>query len=139
MHAAANNTAPPFLFLGSAPGRYAILPHMGAERRQSQRIEILDELHGHAITLDEPVEIRDLGTGGFTMVTRSPFPIDSVHDFRLVCGPESVVMRGRLVHRRVVLEGDTTVYVSGIQFIDLSPEATAWLQAFMETLTVGVR
>jgi hypothetical protein len=112
---------------------------MSAERRRSERIEILDELQGHAITLDEPVEIRELGIGGFTIVTQSPFPLHSVQDFRLVSGHQSVVIRGRLVHRRMLVEGDMAFYVSGIQFIDVSPETVAWLQAFMETLTAGVR
>jgi len=121
--------------MGVAPIRFS----MRAERRHSPRIEILDELQGHVIALDEPVEIRELGVGGFTMVTRCPFLIGSIHSFRLVRGPGSVVIRGRIIHRRGLFERDTTIYLSGVQFIDCSPETLAWLQAFMETQTAGVR
>ena len=107
------------------------------ERRLSPRIEILGELQGHAIVLDEPVDILTMSTGGLTIVTRSPLIIGSVHAFRLTRESESLVLTGRVVHRRGWFVGDETRYMSGVQFVEVSQEMSAWLQKFTNSLQVA--
>jgi hypothetical protein len=112
---------------------------MALERRQSPRIDILGELQGQAILLDETIEIRQMSEGGITIVTRYPFKIQSLHDFQLTAGSESMIVSGRIVHRRMLVERDETFYVLGVQFIDVAEKAGSWIREFLHMLPVGVR
>ena len=112
---------------------------MQSDRRRSARIDIVGELHGHAILLDESVEIRQMSAGGMTIVTKYPFKIQSFHDFQLSSGSDSLVVRGRVIHRRMLVERDETFYVLGIQFVDLSSKAMEWINGFLAMLPEPVR
>jgi len=93
---------------------------MSTDRRRSPRIEILGRLHGHSVTLDAPVVVRDFSLGGMAMETPFPFPVGATHDFRLTLGDGALVeLRGRVLHcTNVARQGDSTLYLSGVHFID---------------------
>lgn len=96
---------------------------MTIERRRSPRIEILGRLHGHAVSLDVPVVVREISLGGMALETTFPFPPGAVHEFRLTLGDGAqVVLNGRVMHSRNTAEaGKPPVYVTGIQFVDDEP------------------
>jgi len=93
---------------------------MTTERRRSARIEILGRLHGHSVSLDVPVGIREMSLKGMAVETDLPLPEGAIHEFRLTLGDESTVeLQGRVLRCRNVAEIDEAPrYVSGVEFID---------------------
>jgi hypothetical protein len=70
--------------------------------------------------------------------TRFALQLDALHDFRLTIGEQSVVVRGRVVHSHISeVDQDVVVYVSGVQFIELSPHATTVINEFLELLRLA--
>ncbi|HYN10686.1 MAG TPA: PilZ domain-containing protein [Vicinamibacterales bacterium] len=96
---------------------------MSSDRRRSPRIEILGRLHGHAVSLDVPVVVREISLGGMALETSFPFPIGAVHEFRLTLGDGAQVqLNGRVMHSRdTTVPGGQAVYLTGIQFVDDEP------------------
>jgi hypothetical protein len=93
------------------------------ERRHTPRVDLLADLHGHIVTLDEQVRVRQLSLGGLTVETTAPLSPRLVHDFRISFGNASTTVHGRVIHSRVVIDGDTVSYVAGIQFVDPGADA----------------
>ena len=48
---------------------------MSIERRRSPRVELVGRLHGHDVSLDVPVVVRELSLGGMAIETTFSFPI----------------------------------------------------------------
>ena len=96
---------------------------MTADRRRSPRIEILGRLHGHAVSLDVPVVVKEISLGGMALETSFPFPIGAVHEFRLTLGDGAQVhLKGRVMHsRNTGAPGGASTFVTGIQFVDDEP------------------
>lgn len=90
------------------------------DRRRSPRIEILDRLHGHVVSLDTPVRVREMSLGGMSIETTLEFPIGAFHEFRLRMGDGSVVLlKGRVIRCRQQLSQDgEPTFISGVQFVD---------------------
>jgi hypothetical protein len=105
---------------------------MTIERRRAPRVEILGEIQGQVIPLDEVVNLRDLSTTGCSIRTRTPLVVGEVYEFQLVSRTERVAVRGRVIHRRVSFKGDTTLYVLGVEFVGLHQTTSAWLQRFVD-------
>lgn len=97
---------------------------MHIDRRRSTRIELLGRLHGHSVTLDLPVTVREISLGGMAIETKVPFPVGAVHAFRLTLGDDSTVeLAGRVVHcRNSAPEGGPASYVTGVRFIETEPD-----------------
>jgi hypothetical protein len=93
---------------------------MADERRASPRIEILGRLHGHLVSLDVAVTVREISLGGMAIETPIAFPIGAVHEFMLTLGDGSTVpLTGQVVHCRNVAAPDADPsYVSGVRFLD---------------------
>lgn len=98
---------------------------MHIDRRRSPRIELLGRLHGHHVSLDLPVTVREISLGGMAIETPMSFPVGSVHAFRLTLGDESTVeIAGRVMHCRdagTASTSTTPLYVSGVQFLEDDP------------------
>ena len=95
---------------------------MSTDRRRSPRVAILGKLHGHNVTLDLAVTVTEISLGGMGIQTTVPFPIGAVHLFRLTLGDDSVVdVEGRVAHCQR-MPGDEERYLSGIQFLDETPD-----------------
>src|SRR5262245_9120046 len=93
---------------------------MSIERRRTPRIELLGRLHGHVVSLDVPVTVREISLGGMAVETAFSFPVGVVHEFRLTLGDGAhVVLRGQARHSRSqpASEG-TPIYVTGFEFVD---------------------
>jgi hypothetical protein len=93
---------------------------MSSDRRRSPRIELLGRMHGHVVSLDVSVTVKEMSLGGMSMEASVPFPVGAVHEFRLTLGDESsAVLKGRIMYSRSVgAPGEPPVYLSGVQFID---------------------
>jgi hypothetical protein len=93
---------------------------MSIERRRSPRMEILGRLHGHVVSLDAPVVVREMSLGGMSLETHFPFPEGAIHEFRLTMGDDSTtLLRARIVRCREVAAADgSKAYISGVQFVE---------------------
>lgn len=107
---------------------------MDAEKRDSERVEILGALHGEVMVF-QPMTIRQISRGGAQIETAFPLLLDSLHDFRLTLGARSVVVKGRVAHSRISdVDQDHVVYRSGIEFVEPSERVAAVIGEFVETL-----
>jgi len=104
------------------------------DRRRVARVDLLADLEGHLVTLDERVQVKQISLAGMTVETSAPLSPRVDHEFRLVIGPHSVLVRAHVVHSRVAVRGDTVSYLSGVEFVGPSPEALAVVQEFIDTL-----
>jgi hypothetical protein len=105
--------------------------------RRSQRIEILGELQGEVMVY-EPMAITEISRGGAQIETSFPLQIDSLHDFRLVLGDRSIVVKARIVHARVAeVEDRATIYRAGIEFVEPSDRIVEAVGDFMDAIVAS--
>jgi hypothetical protein len=88
------------------------------DRRRSPRVELLGRLHGHVVSLNLDVTVRDVSLGGLAIETEFSFPIGALHEFRLVLtdGTSSEVA-ARVVYSKPAPQR-AGYYVTGFQFLD---------------------
>lgn len=67
------------------------------DKRDTNRIQILGELHGEVLVF-QPMVIKEIASGGVQIETGFPLQLDSLHEFRLTLGDRSVVVKGRVAH-----------------------------------------
>jgi hypothetical protein len=104
------------------------------DRRRVARVDLLADLQGHLVTLDERVQVRQISPAGMTVETSAPLSPRVDHEFRLAIGTHSVHVRAHVVHSRVTVRDDTVSYLAGVEFVDPAPEALAVVREFIETL-----
>ena len=93
---------------------------MTTERRSAPRFQLLGRLHGHIVSLDTPVSVREISLGGLSFQSEMSFPVGAVHEFMLRLGDDSTVhLRGRIVRSREDQDADGhRIYLTGVQFVD---------------------
>ena len=102
--------------------------------RESERVEVLGELHGEVMVYQRMV-ISQISAGGALIETAFALHVDSLHEFRLTLGDQSVVTKGRVVHSHIAdVERDIVMYQSGIEFVELSEPAAAVIIDFIGQL-----
>jgi len=106
----------------------------GRERRLSPRVNLLMELKGDLIALDEPATVQQLSLRGMTVHTNVPLSPNGTHEFRLHLASGTLDVRTRVVHSRVVVERDDVSYISGLAFVELTPDAEAALDTLIHSL-----
>jgi hypothetical protein len=90
------------------------------DRRQTPRLEVLGQVHGHIVSLDARMTALDLSVNGFSMETTFPIYDGEEHDFRLV-GPNGVAnrLRARATYcKRYQMSDGTPRFVTGLTFVD---------------------
>jgi hypothetical protein len=110
----------------------------GQERRLAPRVNILVAMKGELVTLDEPATVLQLSTRGMTVQTTIPLSPNGVHEFRLHLENRLLDVKTRAVHSRWSVKGDEVSYISGLAFVDLTPEAEATLEALVQSLEQSV-
>ena len=111
----------------------------GADKRDSERILILCELHGEVMVF-QPMDIKDISRGGAQVETTFPLQLDSLHDFRLTLGDRSIVVKGRVSYCGISdVEQEGVLYRSGIEFIEPSERVAAAIADFIEAVESGRR
>jgi c-di-GMP-binding flagellar brake protein YcgR len=83
----------------------------------------------------QPTTIRQISKGGMRVETTFPLQVDSLHDFRLTLGDSSLVVKGRVAHSRISeFDNDVVIYLSGIEFIELSEPVAEVIRQFVAEL-----
>lgn len=106
----------------------------GETSRKAERIEILGELSGEVMVY-QPMAITQISCAGAQIETKFALQLDSLHDFRLILGDRSVVVKGRIVHARVAeVEDAGLVYRAGIEFVEPSEHVRQAIAEFLEAV-----
>jgi hypothetical protein len=99
--------------------------------RDTERLPILGELHGEVMVF-QPMAITEVSRGGVQIESAFPLHIDSLHELRLGLGDRCVVVKGRVVHCRIVsVDQEIVTYQSGLEFVDLSERVAAVIEEFI--------
>jgi hypothetical protein len=101
--------------------------------RNGERVPILGEVTGEIMVL-EPLLVKELGTGGATIETRFPLPLNSLHDLRFSVGTHAVVVKARVVHSHTGEAGPDMVYTSGVEFVEAPAYVDAAITQYLDAL-----
>jgi hypothetical protein len=108
-------------------------------KRDSERIQILGELHGEVMVF-QSMTIREISRGGAQIETAIPLHLDSLHEFRLTLGNRSVIVKGRVAHCSISdVDQELVTYRSGIEFVEPSERALDVISGFIEAVKDGRR
>ncbi len=104
------------------------------DRREGPRVAILGELRGEVMVF-QPMTVTEVSQGGAQVETAFPLQLDSLHDFRLSLGGQSVIVKGRIVHCRISdVEEERVVYRAGVEFVEPSERVRSAIETFLEAL-----
>jgi hypothetical protein len=104
------------------------------DHREAPRLDVLGVLHGEVL-VPQPTVITQISCAGMRVETSFPLQLDSVHDFRLMLGDDSLVVKGRVVHAHISdVDRDAVIYLSGIEFVDASPGVVAAIAQHVERI-----
>jgi PilZ domain len=108
-------------------------------KRDRERVPTARQLEG-AVMVFQPMTVVDISHTGAKVETAFPLQLDSLHEFRLSLGDQSVVVKGRIAHCRVgELRDDVTVYRSGVEFVEPSEPVRLAIADFVDTLKLSRR
>jgi len=109
------------------------------QQREAERLQILGDLHGEVMVF-QPMAIKEISRAGAQVETGFPLQLDSLHEFRLTLGDQSVVVKGRVVHCSIIdMDQEFVRYRSGIEFIELSERTYAAIARFVDAIKEGRR
>ena len=112
---------------------------MKNEKRDTERIEILGDLHGEVMVF-QPMAIKEISRGGAQVETAFPLHVESLHEFRLTLGERSVVVKGRIVHCSISdIDQEIVLYRSGVEFVEPSERFTSVIDDFIDAVRTGRR
>lgn len=110
---------------------------MAENRREDERIQILGELPGDA-TVHQAISVKELSRLGAQIESTFPLQLNSLHEFRIALGSQSVIVRGRVVHCRIQdIDSEAVIYRAGIEFIDLPGWVANALDRFLDAVKTG--
>ena len=110
-----------------------------SNKRDTERIQILGELHGEVMVF-QPMVIKEIARGGCQVETGFPLQLDSLHEFRLTLGDRSVIVKGRVAHCSISdVDQEIVLYRSGIEFIEPSERVFAVITEFINAVQDGRR
>ncbi len=108
-------------------------------KRDTERLEILGELHGEVMVF-QPMAIKEISPGGAQVETGFPLQLDSLHEFRLTLGDRSVVVKGRVVHCSISdVDQEVVLYRSGVEFVEPSERIASVVTGFIDAVRAGRR
>ena len=109
------------------------------EKRDSERIQILGELHGEVMVFQH-MTIREISQGGAQVETSMRLQLDSLHEFKLALGDRSVIVKGRVAHCSISdVDQELVTYRSGIQFVEPSERVLEVIAGFIHAIKDGRR
>jgi len=110
-----------------------------SDKRDTERIQILGELHGEVMVF-QPMVIKEISRGGCQVETGFPLHLDSLHEFRLTLGDRSVIVKGRVAHCSISdVDQEIVLYRSGIEFIEPSERVFSVINDFINAVQDGRR
>ena len=108
-----------------------------ADRRMAPRFEIVGELWGSVQAL-QPLRICNLAPEGALVESLVPLAVDSVQPLRLIQGAQSLDVRAAVRHASPVdYDGGVRRYRVGLEFLNVTGEAAAWVGRLMEEHSRG--
>jgi len=104
------------------------------DKRDAERVPILGELQGEMMVF-QPMLIKEISCGGVTIETRYPLHLNSLHDVRLILGHTSVILKGRVVHSRIIdVDQDIVAYRTGLEFIEPTERVVKAVSEYLDTV-----
>jgi hypothetical protein len=104
---------------------------MAGHKRDGARVPI-PGLTGE-VTVVLPITILDMSERGAQVETDFALHLDSLHEFRLSLGDQSVVVKGRIAHSKIgELHEGRVLYRTGLEFIEPSEHVVSAIRAFVE-------
>jgi hypothetical protein len=98
-----------------------------SERRKTVRIAIQGNLTVENLAGGEPLELVDVGTGGFAVTTHSPLPLDTVGNYRFSTADKkwTALFRARALHSKFLPEEGKTPprFMTGFMFANMEAAA----------------
>jgi len=83
----------------------------------------------------QPMTIKEISRGGVQVETSFPLHLDSLHDFRLTLGEQSIVVKGRVVHCSISdVDQESVVYRTGVEFVEASDRVSRVITEFMKAV-----
>jgi hypothetical protein len=116
---------------GEPPSTPDDRPYIEEDRRQTPRVDLLQEFEGRVLALDEAITVQQLGPGGLTVIAAVPLSPTQIHDLRLTLDDAVISVRARVVHTRTIIAGDDVTYASGMAFVDPPKETLAIIEHFI--------
>jgi hypothetical protein len=104
--------------------------------RQHARITP-EESVGGEVLVPRPLVISNISVAGVRIETPDPLPLNSIRTLRLHLAGRSVVVRGRVCHTTATADG-RRMHVSGIEFLEVSDEVRAAIEAYVSTPSADV-
>ena len=105
-----------------------------ANKRDKERVAVPGPLHGE-VKVFQPMTILDISRGGAQVETPFALQIDSLHDFRLSLGEQSIVVKGRIAHSHIgELRGGIVLYRTGVEFVEVSDHVRSAIEGFVRAL-----
>jgi c-di-GMP-binding flagellar brake protein YcgR len=104
-------------------------------KREKERLPVPAPLYGEVMVY-QLMTILDISIGGAQIETPFPLQLDSLHDFRLSLGQQSVVVKGRIAHCHIgeLQPENGVLYRTGVEFIEPSEHAQTAIQRFIDAL-----
>jgi hypothetical protein len=110
---------------------------MTPNKRDKERVPVPGQLQGE-VKVFQPMTILDVSQGGSQVETPFPMQVDSLHDFRLSLGEQSVVVKGRIAHSHIgELKDGIVLYRTGVEFIEPSEHVSAAIAEFLEAVRLS--
>lgn len=86
----------------------------------------------------QPMTIKEISRNGAQVETGFPLQLDSLHEFRLTLGDQSVVVKGRVVHCSISdVDQDVVLYKSGVEFVEPVERVASVITAFIDAVRAG--
>jgi PilZ domain len=112
-------------------------PSDHANKRDTERIDILGELHGE-IMFFQPMAVKEISRTGAQIETTFALHVDSVHDLRLTLGDRSVVLKGRVAHSSVAeMDQELVRYRTGLEFVEAADRVYSVISEFIDAIRIG--
>jgi hypothetical protein len=108
-------------------------------QREAERLQILGDLHGEVMVF-QPMAIKEISRAGAQVETGFPLQVDSLHEFRLTLGDQSVVVKGRVVHCSISdVDQDVVLYKAGVEFVEPLERIASVITGFIDAVRAGRR
>jgi hypothetical protein len=108
-------------------------------QREAERLQILGDLRGEVMVF-QPMAIKEISRLGAQVETGFPLQLDSLHEFRLTLGDQSVVVKGRVVHCSISdVDQEVVIYKSGVEFIEPLERVASVINGFIDAVRAGRR
>jgi len=110
------------------------------ERRRSPRLDALGQVHVHIATCPVPASLREIGPGGFSVETTTPFPPGQTHEFLFGLDDGSQIhVRASSVHCALTkIVAGMPVHLNGFEFVQRDADVREEIDAFVDRITAMI-